>query len=243
MSLLDDVNLNEAEQAKDTSDSLPSSPVRTVESDVYPMTVKLAYLGKSASGALAMHCHFESDTGFEFKESFWIASGDAKGNKTTYTRDGVEYPLPGFTHADHLCRIATGTSLKTSNREEKLVNIYDRDQQKEVPTKAEVFVDLLGKKVQLGIQKVQENKRTQVNGNWVMSNQPRVYNQVDRIFSEEGKTAQEVLAGEDANLKEKWLERNKGQMRDKYDPNKGVDPEAQAPTSPSQPADTSSLFD
>ena len=51
------------------------------ESGVYDTTVKMVYMNQSESGAVSFNVILENSSGKELKESFWIKSGNAKGNK------------------------------------------------------------------------------------------------------------------------------------------------------------------
>ena len=82
------------------------------ESGVYDATVKMVYLNQSASGAVSFNAVLTNSSGRELRETMWIKSGDAKGNKTYYTdKDGKDRPLPGYAVANSMCVAATGESL------------------------------------------------------------------------------------------------------------------------------------
>jgi hypothetical protein len=52
-----------------------------LESGIYPSTIKTAYISKSDGGALGLVCTFKTDSGADFRQTFWMTSGTAKGAK------------------------------------------------------------------------------------------------------------------------------------------------------------------
>ena len=120
---------------------------KTIPSGLYDAVVDKAYIRKTDSGAKMLEIDFElvAENGSKrpFHYSTAIASGDQKGNKTTYTsKQGKELPLPGV--------ISLTKFLQA-------INSVDAQAQKgEVEhngTKMEVlaFKGLQGKKLKLGI--------------------------------------------------------------------------------------------
>ena len=95
------------------------------ESGVYTATVKMAYLDQAKSGAISVNVVLENSDGKELKEAFYITSGDAKGNKTYYERDGKSYPLPGYSTANSLLVAAGDNHLSAclDSKENKMVLI------------------------------------------------------------------------------------------------------------------------
>jgi hypothetical protein len=246
MSLFDNINLNTAEAAKETEQD--TSGYKILDTDIYDAVIKVAYFQPSKSGALGMHCIFNIPTeGFEYKQSFYITKRDGS---TTYTdRNGVERPIPGFSHANHLCYLTTGKTLSESKADlsKVFVSIYNSDQGKEVPTEVEALPVMVGKKVKLGIQKVVENKAVQQGNKWVDTNEPRTKNDVDRIFDEDGLSFAEKKGGESTGLLDNWKKRNAGKEKNRFNPNKGISVPSTAPQSSSQPSQSpsvaSTLFD
>ena len=117
------------------------------ESGVYDAVVKMVYLNQSASEAVSWNVIIVNSEGKELRESFWIKSGKAKGNKTYFTKDGKNYPLPGYSLANSMCIAATGEDLDAcmKSSEKKTVNIYNVEQKKEVPTERPVVMGLINK--------------------------------------------------------------------------------------------------
>ena len=99
------------------------------ESGVYDANITMVYLNQADSKAVSFNVVLQNSAGKELKESFWIKSGTAKGNKTYYTKDSKNYPLPGYSVANSMCVAATGLSLSKcmDTAEKKMVKIYDYD--------------------------------------------------------------------------------------------------------------------
>ncbi len=74
----------------------------TREAGVYDAAVKQAYIRKTDSGANMLEVDFILADETEFHYSTCVASGDEKGNKSTYTsKQGKEVALPGVTAMRH----------------------------------------------------------------------------------------------------------------------------------------------
>ena len=126
---------------------------------VYDVTVKLAYLDQAESKAVSLNIILANAEGKELKESMFIKSGDAKGNKTYYEKDGKTYPLPGYSTANSLCIAATGKNLAQCmlTLEQKQIKVYDSKTKTDVLKPRPVLVDLIGKPVKVAVNRVKEN--------------------------------------------------------------------------------------
>lgn len=194
-------------------DSLGGS---VLESAVYPMTIKMAYLKTADSGATGLVLKFAYAGDKEFRTTEWPISGNAKGNKHYYERNGKNNPLPGFTIADDLCMAATGKGFFEQEDESKPVPIYNFESGGDVLTEVPVLTDLIGANVKLGIRKVIEDKNVKDNmGNYVPSGQTRELNEISKVFTEDGLTSSEVADGNPAEFITKWEARNNGAVIDK----------------------------
>ena len=131
------------------------------ESGVYPVIIKSVYLDQAESEAVSFNIILENKEGKELKEVFYIKSGKEKGNKSYYTKDGKNYPLLGYSVADSLCVAATEQHLDKilETLEHKVINIYNVDAGKEVPTERPVPMSLIGKPIKVAVHQVLENKR------------------------------------------------------------------------------------
>ena len=186
--------------------------------DIYVGTIKVAYAGKSSGGAQSVSLIVDMPGGKEYRETLYITNKNGENfflNKQDKTK---KVPLPGFTIVDDICLIATGKPLCEQEAEDKTINVYDSDAKKELPKSVPMLVELIGQKIALGILKQIENKNEKDgNGNYVATAETRESNVTDKVFHPEVKlTVVEARQGvETAQFWDGWLERNKGQTRDK----------------------------
>lgn len=194
----------------------------TLPTGLYPMVIENAYLDKTDTGAMMMHVHLKRKVGGNqvYRFNNCIVSGDAKGNKPTYIKDGKEYPLPGYSQMNQICKIAAGVTLGQIEPEKKLVKLYDFDAKAEVPREVPVVTQIVGQEILVGIRLRRENKRAQQNGKWVDTNEAREFNEIDKVFYPDGFTVTEKAAeAEEASFVEKWRTAHpEGTVIDKFKP-------------------------
>lgn len=188
---------------------------RVFESDAHLGKIKLAYAGKAtSSNAQSVTIVAELAAG-EYRETFWITN---KEGQNFYTKDGKKYPLPGFTVIDDLCLVTCNKPLAQMATEEKVINLYDFDQKKEVPTGVPMIVELIGKEVIFGIQKHLKNKQKKNDaGVYEDTADEREENVTDKIFHHPSQlTVVEARKGiQTPTFYGAWVERNRGQVQDR----------------------------
>lgn len=202
-----------------------------VETDYYEGTIKVAYAGKSDAGA--QFVNFVVDLGGrEYRETVYVTN--KKGENFFLNKDDKtkKVPLPGFTVADDICMCAVEKPLAQMDAEDKVVKVYDFGAKKEVNKTVPVLVELLGKKIGLGIVKTLENKSDkQPDGSYVANAETREVNSIEKVFHvPTGFTMVEVRNGVEAPaFKDSWVERNKGKTRDKREIKDGAGGASGAP--------------
>ena len=209
-----------------TSDGLEESQDRLggfspFDSDIYIGTIKVAYAGTSQGGATSVSLVVDAD-GKEYRETFYVTN--RKGENFFISQDKKKVPLPGFTVVDDICLIASGKPLANQETEEKVIKLYDFEQRAEVPKSVPVLTDLIGQKIALGILKQLENKNAKnAAGEYEATEETREVNVVDKVFHPEMKlTVAEARNGkEDPEFWDKWVEKNKGTVRDKTEKKAG----------------------
>jgi hypothetical protein len=217
------IDLSLAKDVKMDEDSLGGGSF-IWESDVYDCVVDMAYLSESKGGATALNLTLLNGKK-KLKETLWITSGKAKGQKTFYTdKDGVNRPLPGWSQAYNLCMTSAGETLGdvANNGETKTINIYNFDKRKEMPTETEhVLVDIIGKSVKVGVVKQIVNKRVKQGNEYVDSTDTKEENTISQFFhAESGLTVDEATKDvKEADFINKWLATNKGNTRDRTNKN------------------------
>lgn len=189
-----------------------------IDSDAYEMTLKAAFVGKAKSGANFMTVIFTRDgEDREYREDLYFTSGDEKGNLPYYVKNDKQFPLPGYTVVSDLCLILGGAPLEETDFEEKVLNVYDYEQKKELPKTVMVPVELLSKKLIVGIKKVLDVKQEKdASGNYVDTDQTRESNNIDKLFDLDTKmTVLEAMnQATEATFYTTWVEANKGKIQD-----------------------------
>lgn len=213
----------------------------TRETDIYNLTVKAAYAGKStSSNAQSVTFIFEDEAGKEYRETFWVTNGQGehyfhpkKDGKPDTTQKN---PLPGFNIVNDICMVITDKPLSQQNDEEKTFKIWDADAKAELPKAVPMLVELLGGKVSLAIYKVLENKtkKNDSTGKYDPIADERELNTTEKVFFpqyrctvREAEVAMEnggevrddgiySKAGENVGVFwDSWLTAHKGKVKDK----------------------------
>lgn len=228
MSLLK--NLATDNSIEDEKDSLGGGFV--VDSGLYDLTIKLAFLTKSKGGALAFNVHFDND-GKELRQQFWITSGDDKGNKTYYEKDGKKFYLPGFNMANGLCLLTLGKEVSDLDTEPKVIKLYDSEAKEERNTEVPMLIELLGQKITAGVlrQIVDKKVKDESTGKYVPNGETREENEADKFFRhEDGLTIAEIKAQKtEAQFKIDWDNKWTGKTVNKAKGVAGNAPKAGAP--------------
>ena len=209
-----------ADVEKTNTDTLGGS--YTKDTGLYPCTVDMAYLGKSRGGAMSLNLHLKlaSDKSV-IRQTLWVTSGDAKGNKNFYTnKDGKKFLLPGMVLADQIAAITTGKPMGELSAEEKTIKLWDYDAGAEKPTEVPVVTEMLGQPILIALMKHRENKRVNDgSGNYIPTADERIFNEIDKVFYPDGfsVTEKEANAAE-AKFHKQWAEKYpNGYVEDDYD--------------------------
>jgi hypothetical protein len=185
-------------------------------SDIYNAIVKMAYAGKSASGAQFINFEFDLGNGRMYREVAYFTN--KKGENFWVNETKKKVPLPGFSLVDDICLLTTDEPLAAQATEDKMVKVYDADAKKELPKSVPVLMGLIGKPISLGILKQLESKSIKnSSGEYVPTGETRETNLIDKAFHTETKlTVVEARNGKDAGeFWDKWLEKNKDAVRDR----------------------------
>ena len=210
--------LNHLKQDEDVQKANDSIGGGALESNIYPFTVKAAYMGTSASGAVSVtfvgSVDDKSDEGYDFRTVQWVVSGDAKGNNPYYERNGKKFPLPGFTVADDFARHITEKAIGDLETEEKTIKVYNFDQGKEIDTEVDMIVNLIGGKVNLAIQQrlVNKNVKDDATGAYVPTADTRTEYEVSKVLEmDTGLSILELEKGStDTDYANKWPKKKIG---------------------------------
>ena len=226
----------------------------------YPVTILAAYSAKSKGGAGSMNFEVQGEDGRKFKFTEWVTSGDAKGNKPYYEKDGKKSYLPGFNNVNAISMFCTQKELNALTFENKIVKLRDFTLNKDVPTEVPMAVELIGKQFILGLNKVETNKTKKVGEKYLpvadAAGAPitKFVNEVSKIFysannctiSELREAKQKGIAPV-ADFYPKWVDANTGKVIDKVS-KEGLVPENDGVGPAGTPSDAAgaevdSLFD
>ena len=200
-----------------------------LESDIYEATIKALYATTAKSGAMALNIVADIN-GREYRETVYVTN---KEGQNFFVKSNKKIPLPGFVTINDLCLCGIGKELSELDTEEKVVNIYNVEQKKEVPTPVPMIVEMIGAKVALGIHKETVNKRVLSGDTYVESNETREQNRINKVFDlESHKTVHEGKAGAEATFWDKWLEKYKGKTLDRAKKGDSAPKAAPAATAP-----------
>lgn len=194
------------------------------DTDAYLVTINAAYAGKAGSGASSMTFEVTGADGRKFKFVEWVTSGDAKGNKPYFEKDGQKSYLAGYNRSNAIALLTCEKELHALKFEEKHVKIRNNTTKTDVLTPVQMAVEMIGKQVILGIAKQEVNKQKDsgtLDGNgkkvYVDTAETRFVNEVDKIFyAKDKRTIAELRAKTpEADFYDKWVEANKGKVINK----------------------------
>jgi len=212
------------------------------ESGLYPMEIDLAYMGLSRNGAKTLNLVFKKGRE-ELRQTIYVTNNKAKGQLPYYLDKAtkVKRPLPGMSLANAIAELTVGKKMSDLKIEEKLIKLYDFEKSKEVDTKVDVIMDLLGEEVILGLRKqiVDKNVKND-SGEYVPSGETREENEIVKVFrSGDKKSIAEARSGAPADFIDKWSAKNTGVTinKAKGNANSGVSTGAPADTT-----DSATLF-
>ncbi len=179
-----DMSRDGLEQSKDVLGGGYVFPTNT-----YDGIIKLAYAGKAqASNAQSITLHVDID-GKEYRETIWITNRDGQNWYADKKDPTKKHPLPGFVTIDDVCLLSTGLPLANQETEEKMVMLYDFEEQKEVPKNVHVITSILGLPITLAIVEeiVDKTKKNDSTGQYEPTGETRNQNLIDKVFHTESK--------------------------------------------------------
>ena len=186
-------------------------------SDLYKLAIKKAYVTKAKSGAVAVNIVFATAEGKEIRMQEYVLSGDAKGNKNYYEKDGIKYFLPGYNQINALALLTVGKELPQLKTEKQKIMLYSYDAGQEVATEVDVFTELTNKVILAGVLHTIEDKtkKDDNTGKYEPTGETREINTIDKFFHPESKkTVAEIKGKADAVFVDKWVEAWKDKIND-----------------------------
>lgn len=189
-----------------------------LDSDIYAAKVDLAYMTKSSGGAIGVVLHLKTDAGRDVRQTVYVTSGEKKGQKNYYEKDGQKHYLPGFNLMNSLALLTVGKELSQLDTEDKVINLYNYEAKAEVPTKVPVITDLMNQPIYAAIVKQLVDKRAKADdGSYQPTGESREENEIDKFFRHKDKmTTAEIRAQAEAPaFFERWQAKWKGEVKDK----------------------------
>jgi hypothetical protein len=213
---------NDTEESGDVS---PSAGFGPLDTGILKVGITLAYLHEAASGAMALNLHMKNadGTGNEIKQSLWMTTKKATGQRNSYVdRNGVKHKLPGMEQADNLALLLTGDLFKPAAEafEEKVVKLWNPATSKEENATVKAVTALMDKPILVGLHKVRDNKMALKDGKYVKLAADRHYNEINKFFdADTGLTVAEKKAKvtDPAWLKKWKVDFPDTYIRDKYE--------------------------
>lgn len=195
------------------------------DTDLYENgVIKMAYMNQSETSKSQQIMFIIDFDGKEYREGTWITNGDGENFYMTGENGKKDKKalLPGYVLIDDLCLIATEKPLNEQDTEEKMVNVWDSDEKKEVPKSRHVLVDLIGKNISAAIQKRLVNKQKKDdNGKYQDTPESREENVVSKFFDPESRmtVSEATKVGEGKSVEppyfvDQWVEKYKGEVYD-----------------------------
>ncbi|WP_269519442.1 hypothetical protein [Alteromonas sp. BMJM2] len=186
-----------------------------LDTNLYAGTIKYAYVSVSDSGAMALNLQVDVD-GQTHSQTEYMTSGEAKGCSNTYKdQQGNEKYLPGFIFANSLCLLAVGEEIADLEPEEKVINLYNRQESKEMPTKVQMLMELVGVDIKFLLERQEVDKQVKNDaGSYVNSGETREINKIVKfVRPRDNMTVTEIQAeAEEAIHVEKWVEKFAGEV-------------------------------
>lgn len=157
-----------------------------LDTGLYPMIIDVAYLGKSRNGAISLNLHLKqaNGRGLTVRQTIYITSGDAKGNKTHYIgQDKKKHDLPGYALADLISQIAADMNVASLTSEKKMVKLYNFEIGAEQPTEVDQLSELMTRPILVGLRKVRSNKMVRnQDGSYDPLPDERFFNEIHKVF-------------------------------------------------------------
>ena len=175
------------------------------DSGVYNFIIQMAYGGQSAGGAYFIDLKLKTENGQSMNVREYITSGEAKGTRPYYLdKDGKQRPLPGYSKMNALDVLLTGNVEQYPNTVTKEIPLWNKEAEKEVPTKAEVVTEWVGKPITALVRCVREFKqvKNETTGKWVNGSETKDFGEVMHFIDPiTGQTRSEKLADKEAKIK------------------------------------------
>ena len=223
-----------ADTAQKETDSVGGRSLLTT--GFYDFNIKMAYAAKAKSGSIFLSLELVDADGNAHNEKLYYVS---KAGKSTYERDGKEYPLMGYSAANAVALFATGKGIAEQESETKVIKLYSHDAGGEVKTEVEAIPEMIGQTIRVGIVQQTVNKSVLVDGNYANTNEEKSECVIEKVIDiTSNRTVSETLAEmEEPVYYNKFMDKLDGKVRNKFKEVANA-PVAGAPKGPKSGAST-----
>lgn len=179
---------------------------------LYKMVIDVAYTGKSTGGATHVTINFKSAdpaVNAYHTEVLWVKSKKGLSYYMGGKNKDKKIILPSMQTFQQILAICDldPNNVKVEN---KTISLWDKEKKAMAPTEVPVLTELKGKILYAGLRTVRENKNKQdAEGNWVPSNDERLYNELHRVFYPDGFSVEEKkLGAKEPAFVKTWKDKN-----------------------------------
>lgn len=221
-------NLKRTEDMAESTDFLGGGSY-LLDSDIYKAQVVSAYADRFKSGAqyIQLKLKVTKADGSTQDYSERLTVTNKQGLVYYKGKDGKNHALPGYEMFEDLCLLTVGKLPSELDTEKKVLPIYNKDAQKEVPTECDCITELFGQEILAGIVQIRKNKQVaDASGNYINSKDEQNVNELRKLFHPDYKTTVvemrklQATGADVSTLKpdfyNKWLEKNQGKVIDLY---------------------------
>jgi len=200
----------------------------TIGTNIYTGKIKVAYAGKSEGGANSITTLIEAG-GIELRETHWVTNKKGENTYPDKNDASKKHLLPGFVTMNDMCLLALDGELMDQDWEEKVLNLYDFDAKKEVPTNVQVLTALTGKEVTIAVvEQTVDKQKKDTNGVYQNTGETRNENVIEKVLHTDRRTVVEIQEGmAEPVWAPAWVKKNVG--KGPKNRSKGVDGKTGAP--------------
>ena len=235
---------NTAQTTNEVTDpTTTTSSFAVPETNLYAATLEIAYLNPSApAGRVDIIFQFKLENGFVWKYPVYSVLKNGRTHDGT-NKDGTPKLNYGFQTATRIAATFCGKTLEElgGNVVSKIIEVYDYNTSRNVPTTVQAFGDCIGAKGFVALTRKVVNKKVKVGDSYVDLPERKQEAVLTHPVSLQGKTFSELRAGTQPEIAMKWVSSNKGKDWDDYKPVATTGAVAQ-PTTPTAAPTTAGAF-
>ena len=172
--------------------------MKVLESGLYDFTIDMAFMTVADSGAKCLNLRLKYGDDQDYRQNLYVTSGKLKGCANFYKdKNGKKRYLPGFNIANALCLLTVKTEIGKQVAEEKVINLWNKEAKKEIPTPVQMIMALKGTQFIGGVikQTVDKTAKDPATAKYLPTGETRDENDMDKIFrASDGLTVAEIRA-------------------------------------------------